>query len=85
MVDDSHGIAMLVMAIVIAAVDNFVRPLVLRGGSANLHPLLAFVAAFGGLQTFGFIGVFLGPIVAGLFVATVQILLNDRPEPQESH
>jgi predicted PurR-regulated permease PerM len=80
MVDNSHGIAMLVMAIVIAAVDNFVRPLVLRGGSTHLHPLLAFVAAFGGLQSFGFIGVFLGPIVAGLFVATVQILLNDRAE-----
>jgi predicted PurR-regulated permease PerM len=76
MVDNSHGIAMLVMAIVIAAVDNFVRPLVLRGGSTHL----AFVAAFGGLQSFGFIGVFLGPIVAGLFVATVQILLNDRAE-----
>jgi predicted PurR-regulated permease PerM len=46
-------------------------------GSTNLHPLVAFVAAFGGLQTFGFPGVFLGPIIAGLFITTVKVLLTD--------
>ena len=75
--DTTHGIAMLVMVILIALVDSLVRPMFLKG-SANLHPLLAFVAAFGGLQMFGFIGVFLGPIIAGLFVAVVQVLKEEH-------
>jgi predicted PurR-regulated permease PerM len=70
------GIFLLVMAIVVSLVDNFIRPAVLKG-AANLHPVLAFVAAFGGLQALGFPGVFLGPIVAGLFVVTVQHMIED--------
>lgn len=65
-------------AIAIVAVDNAVRPLFLKG-STNLHPFLAFIAALGGLQTIGFLGVFLGPIVAALFVVVIQIFLCDEP------
>jgi predicted PurR-regulated permease PerM len=67
------GIIFIVVAIVVAMIDNFIRPIVLKGGG-NLHPLLAFIAAFGGLQTFGFLGVFLGPIIASLFVVTIDNL-----------
>lgn len=70
------GIVLLVFALIIMGADNLVRPAFLKG-SANLHPLLAFVAAFGGLQTLGFLGVFMGPIIASLFVVTVQILSKD--------
>ncbi len=69
----TQGIVLIVAAIIIMGIDNMVRPLFLRG-SANLHPLLAFVAALGGLQMLGFLGVFLGPILAALFVATVQVV-----------
>jgi predicted PurR-regulated permease PerM len=68
-----HGFAMLIVAALIMTADNLVRPLFLKG-TANLHPLIAFVGAFGGLEIFGFPGVFLGPIIAGLFIATLQIL-----------
>lgn len=71
------AIILLVMAIIVAAADNFIRPVILKG-AANLHPLVAFTAAFGGLQVFGFTGVFLGPIIAALFVTTLQILLNEN-------
>lgn len=67
------GIALLITATLVSAMDNFIRPWFLKG-SVNLHPLLAFVAAFGGLQTLGFAGVFLGPIIAALFVATMQLI-----------
>lgn len=73
---EGHQIAafiLLAVALVIVAVDNMVRPLFLKG-AANLHPLLAFVATLGGLQTLGFLGVFLGPILAALFVVTFQVL-----------
>jgi predicted PurR-regulated permease PerM len=69
----TQGVILLVVALLITGIDNTVRPLFLRG-SANLHPLLAFVAAFGGLQTLGFLGVFLGPILAALFVATIEVM-----------
>lgn len=61
--------ATVVFAIAIVVVglsDNIVRPFVLKGG-ARLHPLIGFVAAFGALDTIGFYGVFIGPVVAGLF------------------
>jgi predicted PurR-regulated permease PerM len=77
------GVILLVAAVVVGLLDNFIRPAFLRG-SANLHPLLAFVAAFGGLQTLGFSGVFLGPIIASMFVVTVQILVRgDQPPKTE--
>ena len=60
------GFALLIAAFVASVADNFVRPIVLKGG-ANLHPLVAIVALLGGLQIFGFAGVFIGPIIAGMF------------------
>ena len=72
-----EGIVLLATALVLIGVDNLVRPWFL-GGSGNLHPLLAFLAAIGALQTLGFLGVFLGPIVAALFVATIQTLTHEK-------
>jgi predicted PurR-regulated permease PerM len=70
--DTQAGVILGAGAIAAGLVDNLVRPWVLKGG-ANLHPLLGFVAAFGGLQFFGLSGLFLGPIIAGLFVAVLRI------------
>lgn len=75
--DTSTAIALSIAAVIVALIDNIVRPLVLKGGG-RLHPFLAFLAAMGGIQTMGFWGVFLGPVVAGLFVTTLEILL-ERP------
>jgi predicted PurR-regulated permease PerM len=61
-----------IFAALTSLIDNLVRPWVLKGG-ANMHPLMAFVSAFGGLQLFGLSGLFLGPIVAGLFMAVVRL------------
>ncbi|MCM2322726.1 MAG: AI-2E family transporter [Oligoflexia bacterium] len=81
LVGNSVGlIAALVGAGVVTMMDNFIRPWFLRG-TVNLHPLLAFVAAFGGLQTLGFVGVFLGPIIAALFMAILQIFTEPESEP----
>lgn len=74
------GIFLIVMAVVVALVDNFIRPAILKG-SGGLHPLLAFLAVFGGLQTLGFAGVFLGPIVAALAVASIQHLAKPTVAP----
>jgi len=55
-------------AIVVGMVDNFLRP-VLISGRAEVPTLAVFVGVMGGLAAFGFIGLFLGPIVLGLLVA----------------
>jgi len=49
-------------AVVMLAGDHFVWP-TLVGGAARLPFLLAFVGIFGGLATFGLLGLFLGPVV----------------------
>jgi predicted PurR-regulated permease PerM len=42
--------------------DNFIQP-TLVGGTARLPFLLALIGIFGGLRTFGLIGLFLGPVI----------------------
>lgn len=69
------GIALLVAAGIAAVVDNIVRPIVLKGG-ANLHPLIALLGLFGGLAFFGFSGVFIGPVIVGMFVVSVECTLR---------
>jgi predicted PurR-regulated permease PerM len=54
--------------LVVGAVDNFLRPLLISG-RAELPTLAVFVGVMGGLSSFGFIGLFVGPIVLGLLVA----------------
>ncbi|MBY0471358.1 AI-2E family transporter [bacterium] len=75
LVSKGTGIVLFITAGVVMVVDNFIRPIVLKG-SANLHPLLAFLGAFGGLKVFGFAGVFVGPIIAGLMAVTLHYLFE---------
>lgn len=49
-------------ALVISSVDNFIRPWAIARG-ANLPLLLTLLGALGGVLAFGFLGLFLGPVV----------------------
>ncbi len=60
------------LAAATALFDNFVRPFVLKGRDA-LHPLLALVAVIGGLDLFGVLGLFLGPVLASALVALLDL------------
>jgi predicted PurR-regulated permease PerM len=55
-------------ALIVGMIDNFLRP-ILISGRAEVPTLAVFVGVMGGLAAFGFIGLFLGPIVLGLLVA----------------
>ncbi|MFN2441951.1 MAG: AI-2E family transporter [Thermoanaerobaculia bacterium] len=57
---------------VVSLVDNVIRPLVMRRG-ANLHPIVLLFAIFGGLQVFGFTGLFLGPLIIALLITVAEI------------
>lgn len=58
-------------AAAVGSVDNFVKPLLIKGGG-ELTTLVVFLGVFGGLTAFGLLGVFIGPIV----LATAQTLLD---------
>jgi predicted PurR-regulated permease PerM len=68
-------------ALLISSIDNLVKPyLISRGGSLPL--LLVFMGVLGGLLAFGFIGVFLGPVILSVTYALLTEWLNPaRPAP----
>lgn len=55
-----------------AVIDNFIRPLVLKGRS-EMHPMVSLIAIFGGLEMFGIVGVFFGPILMAIMLTLLQI------------
>jgi predicted PurR-regulated permease PerM len=71
------GITLLIGAVLAGTLDNFIRPWILRG-AGEMHPLLAFVAALGGLEMLGPVGIFLGPIIVGLFTVTLRLTVFEK-------
>ena len=63
---------MVALALSSGVVDNLVRPLVLKG-RADMHPLVGFVSIIGGIQLFGILGIFLGPVLAAFLLALLKI------------
>ncbi len=68
-----HGVGLLLWgAIAVGSVDNFVRPLVI-GGRVEMPTLLLLFALLGGLQVYGFLGIFVAPVVVAVLLAFVDI------------
>jgi predicted PurR-regulated permease PerM len=59
--------------LVIGSIDNFLSPR-LVGKRASLHELLIFFAVLGGLQVFGVLGLVLGPVVAAVTLALIEMV-----------
>lgn len=62
----------------ISSVDNFVKP-ILISRTASLPLLLIIVGVFGGVLVFGFIGLFLGPVLLALGQALLRDWMFDTP------
>jgi predicted PurR-regulated permease PerM len=62
--------------LVVGIVDNLLRP-ILISGRVEVPTLAVFVGVMGGLSAFGFIGLFVGPIVLGLLVALFRFTTED--------
>ncbi len=58
--------------LIVSTVDNVVRPLLTKRG-LQLHPLLVFIGVFGGMLAFGFVGLFVGPLVVALTVTVLDV------------
>jgi predicted PurR-regulated permease PerM len=59
------GTFLLVWTLVVAVMDNFMRPVLIKKG-ADLPLLLIFAGVVGGLVAFGLIGIFVGPVVLAI-------------------
>jgi predicted PurR-regulated permease PerM len=66
------GVLVLIWSLgVVGTIDNFLRPYLISQGT-RLPLLLIFVGVIGGLLAFGFLGLFLGPVI----LATTWTLLT---------
>jgi predicted PurR-regulated permease PerM len=82
------GIAVVAFGfLVVFVADHFVRP-VLIGGAARLPFLWVLLGILGGLETFGLLGLFLGPVVMAALMSlwrewTQPAIPRDEPKPAE--
>jgi predicted PurR-regulated permease PerM len=76
------GVFELVWGILITSslVDYVLRPMIVGRGTRS-HPLLFLIGVIGGLELFGGVGVFAGPIVMAFFVAVLRIYRREVVEP----
>lgn len=74
----------------IGTADNVIRPLVI-GGRTEIPTVFLFFGILGGLQAYGFIGMFLGPAVIAILVAFARIFRDqyvttaDARRPRRVH
>ncbi|GIW76054.1 MAG: AI-2E family transporter [Phycisphaerae bacterium] len=58
--------------VVIGSVDNFLRPR-LVGKKTGMHDLVIFFSVLGGLQVFGVLGLFIGPVVVAISLSIIEV------------
>jgi predicted PurR-regulated permease PerM len=73
-----RGILFLIISgVFISLLDNFFRPLFLQD-RIQLHPLIIFFAIMGGVNSYGFNGIILGPIAVILFLTVLDMFLTEH-------
>jgi predicted PurR-regulated permease PerM len=63
----------------VSTADNWIKPLFI-GGRAKLPTFLLLISILGGLQVYGVLGVFLGPVVLAILFAFVDIYREEYRE-----
>jgi predicted PurR-regulated permease PerM len=78
-------------ALVVSSIDNVLKPMIISRGS-DLPFVLVLLGVLGGVVAFGFIGVFLGPVLLALGFALVKEWASPEPHhhananaPDDSH
>lgn len=73
--------ALLVWTVVVGAMDNVLRPLLIKMG-ADLPLLLIFAGVIGGLLTMGLVGIFVGPVVLAVTYTLLVSWVEGDPAQQ---
>ncbi|PKP95152.1 MAG: AI-2E family transporter [Alphaproteobacteria bacterium HGW-Alphaproteobacteria-14] len=68
---------------IISSADNVLRP-ILVGRDTGIPDWIILITTLGGISMAGFSGIVLGPLVAGLFLASWSILREQRDEDEEA-
>ena len=69
----ASGVGLLIFCgVVVGSLDNVLRP-ILVGKDTKMHELLIFFGTLGGIVMFGITGIFIGPLIASLFVTIWEI------------
>jgi predicted PurR-regulated permease PerM len=63
-------------AFLISTIDNVVRPLIIHKG-LRLHPVFIFLSILGGVQLFGALGLFVGPVILSVTAALLAMMQED--------
>jgi predicted PurR-regulated permease PerM len=69
---------LLVWSIMIAMLDNFLRPMLIQRG-VNLSMLLILSGVLGGMFAFGIVGLFIGPVILAVTSAILNAWINEQP------
>jgi predicted PurR-regulated permease PerM len=73
------GIVMLALGIgLVSNVDNVLKP-VLIGRRTKIHQLIVFFSMLGGLKAFGVLGLVLGPVLASVLLALLEVYKPHTP------
>lgn len=87
MITEGVGLA-LWGGLVISWVDNLIRPIVISGAT-KIPFIIIFIGVLGGLTAFGFVGLFIGPVVLAIALAVWREWLSEyrheifAPKPPE--
>jgi predicted PurR-regulated permease PerM len=74
------GIFLAVATVIIATLDNVLRPMLIRLG-ADLPLLLIFAGVIGGLLAFGLVGIFVGPVVLAVAYTLLESWMDESDRP----
>lgn len=77
-----QGVFLLVWGtlIVIILVDNVIRPKLI-GSKTDIHPVFVLLGILGGAAAFGFIGLFLGPLLVGVTISMLHVWEDNYMDP----
>jgi predicted PurR-regulated permease PerM len=70
-------------AIVVANIDNLIRPMVYRRW-ANVHPLVTIVGVFAGVRYFGLLGLLVGPLAISYFFELLRMYREEYVEGRKA-
>lgn len=59
--------------LVISLLDNFIRPKLI-GDKGDVHPAIVLLGVIGGIPLFGFVGIFIGPLLLALFITSLTFI-----------
>jgi predicted PurR-regulated permease PerM len=63
-------------ALIVGSIDNVLRPYLISG-RVEMHTLLIFFAVFGGVNVFGFLGLFVGPVIVAVTTTLLAMLREE--------